>query len=158
MASSFMAFLYNTQRRITVGRTPPGVRSAQHTDLYLTTHNTHNRQTSMPLEGFEPKSQQAAAADLRLRPRGHLDRHVWVHSLTNNIYVYNVTNYMAQSHFRTDISFAGQEIIGFTESESVLINRSHPAPANCTNTLSATYTVSDPNTRPILPPQPASPM
>jgi hypothetical protein len=23
-------------------------------DLYLTTHNTHNRQTSMPLSGFEP--------------------------------------------------------------------------------------------------------
>ena len=24
------------------------------TDLYLTTHNTHNRQTSMPPVGFEP--------------------------------------------------------------------------------------------------------
>ena len=28
--------------------------SARRRDLYLTTHNTHNRQTSMPLTGFEP--------------------------------------------------------------------------------------------------------
>ena len=28
--------------------------SARRTDLYLTTHNTHNRQTSMPPVGFEP--------------------------------------------------------------------------------------------------------
>jgi len=29
-------------------------RSARHRELYLTTHNTHKRQTSMPLVGFEP--------------------------------------------------------------------------------------------------------
>ena len=28
--------------------------SARRRDLYLTTHNTHNRQTSMPPAGFEP--------------------------------------------------------------------------------------------------------
>jgi hypothetical protein len=28
--------------------------TARHRDLYLTTHNTHNRQTSMPPVGFEP--------------------------------------------------------------------------------------------------------
>ena len=28
--------------------------SARHRDLYLTPHNTHNRQTSMTPEGFEP--------------------------------------------------------------------------------------------------------
>jgi hypothetical protein len=28
--------------------------TVRRTDLYLTTHNTHNRQTSMPLAGFEP--------------------------------------------------------------------------------------------------------
>jgi len=37
----------------TVGRTPLDKRSAWRTDLYLTTHNTHNRQTSMPPVGFE---------------------------------------------------------------------------------------------------------
>jgi len=29
-------------------------RSARRRDLYITTHNTHNRQTSMPPVGFEP--------------------------------------------------------------------------------------------------------
>ena len=54
MASSFLRFLDHTQRRTTVGRTPPDEWSARPRDLYLTTHNTHSRQTSMPLVGFEP--------------------------------------------------------------------------------------------------------
>ena len=49
-----MRFLYHTQRRATVGRTPLDELSARRRDLYLTTHNTHNRQTSMPPVGFEP--------------------------------------------------------------------------------------------------------
>ena len=44
----------HTQRRTTIGRTPLGQWSARRTDLYPTTHNTHKRQTSMPLAGFEP--------------------------------------------------------------------------------------------------------
>ena len=47
-------FLDHTQRRTTVGRTPLDEWSARHRDLYLTTHNTHNRQTSMSRVGFEP--------------------------------------------------------------------------------------------------------
>ena len=35
-------------------RTPLDEWSARRRDLYLTTHNTHNRQTSMPPVGFEP--------------------------------------------------------------------------------------------------------
>ena len=54
MASSFTRFLDHTQRRITVGRTPLDEWSARRRDLYLTTHNTHNRQTPMPPVGFEP--------------------------------------------------------------------------------------------------------
>ena len=72
-ASSFTRFLDHTQRRTTVGRTPLDEWSARRIDLYLTTHNTHNRQTSMPPVGFEPSSR--AAADLRFRPRSHWDRH-----------------------------------------------------------------------------------
>ena len=53
-ASSFTKFLDHTQRRITVGRTPLDEWSARGRDLYLTTHNTHNRQTFMPLVVFEP--------------------------------------------------------------------------------------------------------
>ena len=54
MASSFKTFLDHTQRRITVCRTPLDEWSARRRDLYLTTHNTHNRQISMPPVGFEP--------------------------------------------------------------------------------------------------------
>ena len=54
MASSFLRFLNHTQRRSKVGRTPLDEWSARRRDLYLTTHNTHNRQTSMPPVGFEP--------------------------------------------------------------------------------------------------------
>ena len=46
-------FLDHTQRRTTVGKTPLNEWLARHRDLYLTTHNTHNRQTSMPPVGFE---------------------------------------------------------------------------------------------------------
>ena len=54
MASSFLRFLDHTQQRITVGRTPLDEWSARRRDLYLTTHNTHNRQTSIPLVELEP--------------------------------------------------------------------------------------------------------
>jgi hypothetical protein len=37
-----------------LGRAPLDEWSARRTDLYLTTHNTHKRQTSMPLAKFEP--------------------------------------------------------------------------------------------------------
>ena len=53
IASSRTRFLDHTQRA-TVGRTSLDVWSARRRDLYLTTHNTHNRQTSMPSVGFEP--------------------------------------------------------------------------------------------------------
>jgi len=54
MASSFLRVLDHTQRRTTVGRTLLDEWSARRRDLYLTTHNTHNRQTSMLPLGFEP--------------------------------------------------------------------------------------------------------
>jgi len=53
-ASSFTRFLDHTQRRTTIGRAPLSERSARRRDLYLTTHNTHYRQTSMTPVGFEP--------------------------------------------------------------------------------------------------------
>ena len=53
-SSSFTRFLDHTQRRTTVGRTPLDEGAARRRDLHLTTHNTHNRQTSMLPVGFEP--------------------------------------------------------------------------------------------------------
>jgi hypothetical protein len=54
LASSFLRFRDRTHWHYTVGRTPLDEWSARRRDLYLTTHNTHNRQTSMPPADFEP--------------------------------------------------------------------------------------------------------
>jgi len=54
MASSFLRFLDHTQRHITLCGTPLDEWSSRRTYLYLTTHNTHKRQTSMLLARFEP--------------------------------------------------------------------------------------------------------
>jgi len=51
-----------------LGRTHLDEWSARRRDLYLTTHNTHKRQTSMPPAGFEPA---IPASD---RPHTHTDR------------------------------------------------------------------------------------
>ena len=53
-ASSFTRFLDRTQWRTTVGRNPLDEWSFRRRDLYLTSPNTHKRQTSMPSVGFEP--------------------------------------------------------------------------------------------------------
>ena len=55
MEHPFLMFLDHTQRRTTVGRTPLDEWSSRCRDLYLTTHDIHNRQISMPPVGFEPK-------------------------------------------------------------------------------------------------------
>ena len=54
MEQPFLVFLDHTQRRTTFGRTTLDEWSARRRDLYLTTHDTHNRQISMPPVGFEP--------------------------------------------------------------------------------------------------------
>jgi len=54
MASSFLTSLDHSQGHITLGRTPLDEWSPRRRDLYLTTHNTHNIQTSVPPVGFEP--------------------------------------------------------------------------------------------------------
>ena len=53
-ASSFTRFPNYTQRQITVCRTPVDEWTARRRDLYLATHNTHNRYPSIPTLGFEP--------------------------------------------------------------------------------------------------------
>ena len=78
IASSFLRFLDHTQRRITVGRTTLDEQSAIRRGLYLTTHNTHNRQTL--LEPTIPASERpqthaldrAATGTGNLTPPGEL--------------------------------------------------------------------------------------
>jgi hypothetical protein len=50
----FRGFTITQFTHTTLGRTPLDEWSARRRDLYLTSHNTHNRQTSMPSAGFEP--------------------------------------------------------------------------------------------------------
>jgi hypothetical protein len=66
--SSQMRFLYHTRGSTTIGRTPLDEWSARRRDLYLTTHNTYNKQTSMPPGGIRTHDlSRRAAADLRFQ-------------------------------------------------------------------------------------------
>jgi hypothetical protein len=64
----FLRFRDHTQWRTTVGRTPLDEGSVRHTDLYLTTHNIHNRQTSILQRDSNPRSSKRAS----LTPLGQL--------------------------------------------------------------------------------------
>jgi hypothetical protein len=75
MASGFLRLLHHTQRHTIVGRSPLDVRSARRGDLYLTTHNNHKRQTSLPPGGIRTHNLiRWAAVDLLLGSHGHWDR------------------------------------------------------------------------------------
>jgi hypothetical protein len=78
-----------TLRHTTLGRTSLDEWSTRHRDLYLTTHNTHKRQTSTPPERFEP------AVPASERP----PTHAWVRAATG---IGIVTSYCALIKQRTD--------------------------------------------------------
>jgi hypothetical protein len=66
MASSFLRFLDYTRGRTIVGRTHLDERSARRGDLYLTTHNIHNK---YPLPGRDSKLQSQQACGRRPTPQ-----------------------------------------------------------------------------------------
>jgi len=110
-ASSFSRFLDHTQRRTTVGRTPLDEWSVRRRDLYLTTHNTQNRQTSTPPAGFEPT---ISAGE---RPQTYtLDRAATETGSLNNINQQNIPlNYyfnlfMSSTCFEHDGSSSGRRL------------------------------------------------
>jgi hypothetical protein len=71
----FRGFTITQFRHTTLGKTPLDEWPVRRRDLYLTTHNTHNRQTSMSLGGIRTHNpSKRAAVGPRLRPRGHWDR------------------------------------------------------------------------------------
>jgi len=70
---SFTRFLDHTQRSTKVGRNPLDEWSACRRELYLTKHNTHKRQTSMPRRDSKPEFLQASGrgpTPLTERPPG----------------------------------------------------------------------------------------
>jgi hypothetical protein len=64
MMCIFLMFLDHTQRRSTLGGTPLDEPSARRRDLYLTTHDTHNRQISLPPEPTISAGERPVAAHL----------------------------------------------------------------------------------------------
>ena len=75
MASLFLMFLDHTQQRTTVRRTPlDGVISSS--QRHLPDNTQHSQQTNIHAPGAirTHDLSRRAAADLRLRPRGHWDR------------------------------------------------------------------------------------
>ena len=76
LASSVLRFRDHTQWHTTVGRTPLHEWSASRRDLYLT-NTQHPQQTNIPAPGGirTRNPSRRAAADQRIRPLGHWDRH-----------------------------------------------------------------------------------
>ena len=75
-ASSFTRFLNHSQRHTTVSRTPMDEWSVPFRDLYLTTHNTRNRQISILPVGYDPtiwagERPQTYALDRSANGTGH---------------------------------------------------------------------------------------
>ena len=78
----------------TVGRIPLDEWSVHRRDLYLTAHNIHNRQISMPPGGIRTHDlSRRAAADLCLRPCGHWDRHIISTYTTQISHLSNLLNF-----------------------------------------------------------------
>jgi len=80
MASSFTRFLDPTQRHITLGRTPLDQWLARRRDLYLKTHNSHNRQTSTHPVGFEltiSAGERPQTYALKSAATGTGTKHIW---------------------------------------------------------------------------------
>ena len=69
MQHLFLVFLDHTQRCSTVSRTPLDEWSVRRRDLYLTTHDTHNRKRSMPLvSGERPQAARLLRSCVRIPP------------------------------------------------------------------------------------------
>jgi hypothetical protein len=65
--------------------TPLEERSACHRDLYLTTHNTHNRQTSTLPVGFEPAIPASKRPDTHALDRAATGIGIQWYSPTQNV-------------------------------------------------------------------------
>jgi hypothetical protein len=74
-AASLLRLQDHTQLHIIVGMTALDEGSARRRHLYLTTHNTHNRQISMLPGGIRTRyPSKQTAADPHFKPLGHWDR------------------------------------------------------------------------------------
>jgi hypothetical protein len=85
----------------TFGWTPLNEGSARRRDLYLTTHNTNNRQTTMPQWDSNPQSLQANCR--RLRPSVHAPiKSLSLQSPISVVLVFQVTLWLGSTRGRHD--------------------------------------------------------
>jgi hypothetical protein len=82
MASSSTRFLDHTQRRATVCRTPGRVISSSQRPLTDNTQPTQQANIHASSGIRTHDRSRRAGVDLRLRPRGHWDRHIKIYSGT----------------------------------------------------------------------------
>jgi hypothetical protein len=82
-----------SHRHTTLGRIPVDKWSAYRRDLYLTTHNAHNRRTYIPPAGFEP----AISASKRLQTHA-LDRAV-TGIVSSGEYHYSISKLFTKAYF-----------------------------------------------------------
>jgi len=71
---TIQALQSHSVRHATLGRTPLDECSDRHKDVYLTTHNTYNKQTSISLVGFEPAILASEQPQTRITQHSHWDR------------------------------------------------------------------------------------
>jgi hypothetical protein len=93
----------------TLGRTPLDEWSARRRDLYLTTHNTHKRQTSMPPTAFEPAIPASERPQIQdpgsIRLFKYLRKSQWF------LQHYSKSHYSNKTKFRASFSFAAINVI-----------------------------------------------
>ena len=122
MEHLFLMFLNHTQRRTTVGRTPLDEWSARRRDLYLTTHDTHNGQISMPPVGFEPtisagERPQTYALDRAATGTGiYIYIHIYIYIY---IYIYKHVCTHDVSYLREHYSWYFQNFVMVQETKTV---------------------------------------
>ena len=87
-AASCARCLDHTQWHTTVGRTPLDEGSVRRRDLYLISHNTHNRRAYILLAGFEPA---IPASDRRHTLA--VDRSALLHVRTINVHGFCILNW-----------------------------------------------------------------
>ena len=88
---------HHTEQRTTASWSPLDEWSARHR-LYLTTHNAHNRQTSVLLVEFEP------TISAGMWPQTYALDRVATGTCSNNISTHNIPQAVSQSHTRFDRS------------------------------------------------------
>ena len=109
--------------------------SPSHRDLYLTTHNTHNRQTSMTPIGIRTRNpSKRAAADRRLRPRRQWDR--LLNLFAHHIYRFSVCRTISNDQTKISVRYTKYTANPTSKVEEL----NHPSPANHGNRTSLIIT------------------